>query len=371
MLRVFLLALFLLTYAVADDFTFGDPIETNTSVVKKELQKVLYLSYQDKPARVINGQIFSVTLKTVATTTDFDDIEYELLNYSGVEPLNDAQPVRTIDSRYYYDTFYFLATSKYIRLPDFQATLVTSYDNNFKETVLKGDKIRAISLNPRQDFSNIIADYFELSEYKTTSFDRTHNIVVFVATAQNCDIKSFHVNHVFKQGIESINESIYESKLIYYVIIDKKIENFTFSYFNLQKNKFVPITIPIFVQDDSVTTQSDLKPKDQSKEQLKMIIAALVAVVAFLFILWRRKYIYLIFILIPLVYIIYLSIPTKDICLKASSNIYLLPMENGTIFEQTKQRIYLEKEGSTKGYTKVKLKNNKIGWIKNEDICSH
>ena len=102
-----------------------------------------------------------------------------------------------------------------------------------------------------------------------------------------------------------------------------------------------------------------------------MKIAAGIALIAFLFILWRKKYVYLIFIMIPLAYIIYLSIPQKDVCIKQGSQLHLLPVHNGTIFETTKSQYNLPKEGKVKGFVKVKLHNNKIGWVKNEDICSY
>ena len=102
-----------------------------------------------------------------------------------------------------------------------------------------------------------------------------------------------------------------------------------------------------------------------------MTIAAVVALVAFIFILFRKKYIYLIFILIPLAYIVYIAAPSKEVCIKVGSKIYLLPVHNGTIFEETSSEYHLQKEGSVKEFTKVKLQNEKIGWVKNEDICSY
>jgi hypothetical protein len=66
-----------------------------------------------------------------------------------------------------------------------------------------------------------------------------------------------------------------------------------------------------------------------------------------------------------------LLIPQKQICIKKGTKIRILPVNNATIFEVTKNKIQLTKIGSTKGFSKVELKNNKIGWIKNEDICSN
>ena len=334
------------------------------------LPKVLYLSYEKIPSRVLKGEIFSVTIKTLSTVKEFIDITYELSNYEGLKPLSDF-PSRDMDSKYFYETFHFLATSESVRLPDFTATLLDHGDKQHRTTTLNGQVLNVISLNPKKDFSNIIANSFEIIEYKTTTYDNRQNIVVFVATATNCNISALKLNGVNKQGIESLIESYFDSKITYYAIIDKTIENLPFSYFNLYKNRFVSINIPIIVSDDSVTTQSDLKPKDQSHEILKLTVAATIALIAFFIALWRKKYVYFIFIIIPLVYIAYIWVPSKEVCIKEGANIHLLPMSNGTIFEKTTNRYSLQKEDEVEGWIKVQLKNKKIGWVKNEDICSN
>jgi len=102
-----------------------------------------------------------------------------------------------------------------------------------------------------------------------------------------------------------------------------------------------------------------------------MAIAGVITFVGLLFILWRKKYIYLFLTLIPLIYIGYLAVPEEEVCIKEGSEIRLLPVDNGTIFETTKVKELFLKEGSVKNFIKVQLKNEKIGWVKNEDICSY
>jgi len=335
--------------------------------------KVLYLSFDQVPQRVLKGEIFPLTIKALSTVKEFTDINYKLSNGYGVKVLDEI-PTREHIGKYYYETFHFLTTQRNAKLPDIEASLVTEYTNEnvqYDTTQLRGKKLNVVTLNPKKNFSNIIANSFELVEYKTTKYDDKNNIVVIVAKASNSNIKAMHFNKVKKQGIETSVTSYNDSKITYYVVISKELENFSFSYFNLKENKFSLINIPIIVIDDSVVTQSDLKPKNQSHELLKMKIAAGIALIAFLFILWRKKYVYLIFIMIPLAYIIYLSIPQKDVCIKQGSQLHLLPVHNGTIFETTKSQYNLPKEGKVKGFVKVKLHNNKIGWVKNEDICSY
>jgi len=51
--------------------------------------KVIYLSYDEVPKRVIRGEIFPITLKALSTVRDFDDINYEFSNHSGLKILTD------------------------------------------------------------------------------------------------------------------------------------------------------------------------------------------------------------------------------------------------------------------------------------------
>ncbi|QOP46199.1 hypothetical protein [Sulfurimonas paralvinellae] len=331
-------------------------------------QKVLYVSYDTVPKRVIKGEIFTATLKTLSTLKDFNDVEYTFSDHPGLKIL-DETPIREERGKFFYDTFHMQVTGSHARLPDIEASIVAS--DEYNATKVPGEELNVITLNPKKNFSNIIANDLQLQEYKTTSYDNHHNIVVFVATAKNCDIKAMHFNNVYKQGMESVTESYDDSKITYFVVIDKRLEYFTFSYFNLLKNNYDQISIPIIVDDDSVTTQSDLKPRDQSHDTIKMYIALAISILGFIIILFKQKYIYLILIIIPLGYTLYLSIPAKEVCIKKGSSIYLLPVENGTVFETTPKEYHLTKEGSVENFTKVKLQNQKIGWVKNEDTCSH
>ncbi|WP_324172347.1 hypothetical protein [Sulfurimonas sp.] len=378
MIRLLFLGLFFLTTlssnentnVIQDIVSSHNISESNETTNQINLQKVIYLSIEEAPQRVIKGQIFSITLKTLSTVKDFTNITYELTNHEGLQVLNSI-PYRDKDSKYIHDTFYFLVTSSTASLPEFTATLHDDDKTIYKKTTLKTHTLDVVTLNPKKNFANIVATSFELLNYKTSTYDNKHNIVIFNATATNCDISAFKLQNVYKQGVESITKSYFDSKILYYAIIDKKLEYLSFSFFNLKRNGFSLITIPIIVSDDSVTTQTDLKPRDQSKEILKMKIAGAIALLATIFILIRRRYIYLVFIIIPLTYIGYLAIPSKEICIKVGAKIYLLPVQNGTIFEITNREYRLQKEGNVKNFIKVKLHNEKIGWVKNEDICSN
>lgn len=51
--------------------------------------KVIYLSYDKVPQRVVKGEIFSVTIKALSTLKEFEQIDYKLSNSYGLKVLDD------------------------------------------------------------------------------------------------------------------------------------------------------------------------------------------------------------------------------------------------------------------------------------------
>lgn len=332
-------------------------------------QKVLYLSYVSVPERVFKNEIFPLTVKTLSTIDRFNDIVYTFADGKGLRVLTE-KPERVIEGRYYIDTFYFQATSDWLQTPDITAALLYSQFRTSNPTTLKGKSIDVITLNPSADFANVLAKELEIINYKTTHYDRKHNIAVFSIRATRCNIESFHLKNIAKQGVESIDASHGISTMTYFAVIPKKLDSLVFSYFNLESETFQPVLIPIIIDDDTVSTQSDLTPIDHKHTFIKIIAAGTIATVSLIMLLIRRKLVYALFVLLPGLYIAFAAVPIQHACIKEGSAIYLLPMDRGTVFETTAYRYSLEVQGNIKGHTKVKLQNDKIGWVKNEDLCT-
>lgn len=91
----------------------------------------------------------------------------------------------------------------------------------------------------------------------------------------------------------------------------------------------------------------------------------------FALIMWKKKYKLLIILILPIGYIVSIMKPSELMCVKQGSNVYLLPLNNGTIFYKTVTEEKLEIEGESGEFKKVKLSTDKIGWIKNADACSN
>lgn len=327
----------------------------------------LKLQFDNLPSHSYIGEIIAVSVKLTPVDIASGNIEYTLQNEEGVRIFSDT-PRRSVKEDAVYDTFYFLVQSAAIRLPDITATL--SATGKSSET-LTGTSMSATPLNPPSTFAKVLADKFEIVNYKTTPYNNESNVVIFTVKASRCNISDFSIPNAIKQGFESKLPNVGESQMTYYAIIPNSEQNLNFSYFNLSKQRYESLVIPIIVDDDTVSTQSDLSPTDSRHTELKVGAAGVVSVILFGLFYWRRQKGYLYASVVPMFYIVYALLPNQNICVKKDASIYLLPINNGTIFETTSQEEHLEAEKEVGDFTKIHLTNDKVGWVNKRDICSN
>ena len=332
-------------------------------------QKVIYLSYHDDsfkdniPERVFNGQYFSITIKTLATTGNHKKLKYTFKGGRGTK-LQNHYPSRQYKNAYVLDTFHFLATSGTIVLPNFTAAIGS------EKTTLKGEKIEGVTLNPDKKFAGILADTFKVTSVDAKKYDNKHNILTFEAEAQHCNIKAFKLNGANEQGFESAKTGVDKSSMTYYAVIPKKYEKLEFTYFDLKKERYMKVKIPIEVIDDSVSTQSDLKPTENKNYIIKIAAAGVVIVIALILLIVYRKWWIALFIVAPGIYIALQATPAENVCVKVNAPLYLLPFENATVFDVLTAQGDFEVKNSVEGYKQI-THNKKIGWVSEDNICSN
>jgi hypothetical protein len=330
----------------------------------------VYTTLQTKPDRIFKGEIFSVTLRSIVTTDHFDALTYRFSSGSGVKLLSD-KPERTLRDHAYYDRFFFKSTAELAFLPDITPVLSFGFaDEEISNTII-GSQIDVTVLNPPGDFCGVLAERLEITHAKTTAYDKEHNIIVFSADANRSDLGDFRIPSAGKQNFESLHSDPYLSKMSYYAVLPASAENLHFQYFNLQKKSYERITIPIKVDSDLVSTTSDINPTEHGHNVQKAIAFGSVAALLLLLALWRRSWTLLAVAVVSGGYAAWINIPLQQVCVKEGASIYLLPMRNATVFEIAPRRYQLEKQGHIDTYTKVRLLNDKIGWVKDEDICTY
>lgn len=327
----------------------------------------LTLEFTDLPTHPYVGEIIALTVKLTPVDLAAGNIEYTLQNEEGIRIFSDT-PRRKVKEDGVYDTFYFLVQSSTVRLPDVTATITST---GAMSEALSGTSLSATPLSPPSGFANVLAEKFDIINYKTTAYNNESNVVIFTVKASRCNISDFNIPNAIKQGFESKLSNVGESQMTYYVIIPNSEQSLNFSYFNLQKQRYESLTIPIVVDDDTVSTQSDLSPTDARHTELKVGAAIVVVVILAGLFYWRREKWYLYASVLPMFYIVFALLPNQDVCVKKDAPIYLLPIKNGTIFEMTLQEEHLEAEKEVGEFTKVHLTNEKVGWVNQRDLCSN
>ena len=328
----------------------------------------LTLEFSNLPTRPYVGEIIALSVKLTPIDIASGNIEYTLQNEEGIRIFSDT-PRRSVKGDGVYDTFYFLVQSSSIRFPDVTATLTA---NGSSSETLTGSSLSATTLSPPTGFANVLADKFQVINYKTTPYNNQSNVVIFTVKASRCNISDFSIPNAIKQGFESKLSNVGESQMTYYVIIPNGEQSLNFSYFNLSKQRYEALSIPIIVDDDTVSTgQSDLSPTDSRHTELKVGASVVVVLVLFGLFYWRRQKWYLYIAALPMFYIIFALLPNQNMCVKKDAPIYLLPIKNGTIFEMTLQEEHLEAEKEVGDFIKVHLSNDKVGWVNKRDLCSN
>lgn len=345
----------------------AEPSDPSISDLFSSDSSALEIEFTSLPERTYVGEIIAVSVKLTPVDLASGNIEYTLQNEEGVRVFSDT-PRRQVKEDGVYDTFYFLVRSSAARLPDITATVTSTGEAS---ATLSGTTLNASPLNPPSTFANVLAERFEIVNYKTTQYNSDSNIVVFTVKALRCDIGSFRLPDAIKQGFESKLSNVGESQMTYYAIIPDSEKTLNFSYFNLRKQRYESLVIPIIVDDDTVSTMSDLAPTDSRHTELKLTVSVIAVVLLFALFYWRRQKWYLYVSALPMFYILYVILPNQQVCVKKDAPIYLLPINNGTIFEMTMAEEHLEAEKEVGDFVKVHLKDDQVGWVNKRDLCSN
>ncbi len=359
---------FFIAYLLSVALAFSD---TDTPNVEEEIEaKVLYQSYYELPTKLFKGQVFPLTIKSLSAREGNTSLSYDFSDPLGLRLLSDEHQ-RKLEPPYFLDTFYFQVTGNRVKTPYITTSLIFNNDSSALEETLKGVSIETVRLNPEKDFSSVLAEEFKILEYKTSQYDNQQNIIVFSAEAKMANLQDFSLKAATKEGIEAYEVELPYSTFTYYAVVSKQLNELKFSYFNIETRRFQDIIIPIIVVNDRVSTQTDLAPMQNTHATAKMVLAGTLSAIGLFLFAYRRKKLYLLIFIAPLFFIAKLAVPIKHVCVKEDSNVYLLPMRNGTIFEQTTYRFTTEELGTVQDFTKIRMQNKQIGWIKNEDLCQN
>jgi len=223
-------------------------------------------------------------------------------------------------------------------------------------------KIR--KLYPPKDFCGVLADKLEISETILASYDNKNNIVYWTITAKNGNLSDFNLSYN-QQKLYFLDSNDTYSSYSYSALVPLNQKDFKFSYFNLPTQQYKTIKFHINLQNETVSTQTDIKPMAKSNLYLINLLLVIILVLWIVLYIYRRKIIYIILLLIVVAILVVLNLPKKEIYLQKGREVKVLPFKNSTTFmilqKDVKVKVLLEKNG----YKKIEI-NKHIGWVKDE-----
>ncbi|WP_459828429.1 SH3 domain-containing protein [Campylobacter concisus] len=344
----------------------------DNQVYDKIKVKELLLKATNVPKNVVIGEIFSVEI--VADTQNDFEFEFETqLDETNIKWLNkkNFQWVKSEDNKY-VGTFYLEATSIDAK------TLKVSLDlkrngENYQSSSINIFLPKLKELRSDENYNHIVADNLEVKKFKTTKFDDINNIMVVEIYGNNVDLSAFNIENktILKQGVDTINGNFNSQSAYYFAVFKPNKKSLDFNYYNLKKAKFESFSLPVSVEDDDVSTQIGLNPKQSEFSTYKDITIYSCAVIFILLAIWRRRLSYFFVAAIFIALGIYTYNPFGKAVLKPDISVSILPTKNSTIFYTSRKNENVEILDTKGDYSKILFADGKIGWVKKDNLVKN
>ena len=360
-----ILIFFLLFVSIINAQTTEDEVSRTNSIS-------VFLSYEKVPNRVYVGEVFTITLKAITTSRNYDKITTTISDNNNFEVLNKNNAwIATENPKILNTTLYLKVKKKANYIPGFTIRLIEN--GEVVETANIGRiEVETIKLNTDEIFSGVLAQSFDVISYFTNRFDEDN--VIFTATfeANTGNLNDFNISMAEKSRVDILSESnLDRQKIQYSGVLPNYKKTLEFTYFNTLKNNFELIKIPLILKSDDVSTHSDINPKENIFNLYKNIALCIFVFILIIIFAIKRYKIAIILAFLILIFLAYNNNPFNDVKLEQNTNVHILPNEKLTILHVTEQVTDAEKLDEKDDFIKVLLPNGKIGWVKKERVIKN
>jgi len=332
--------------------------------------KELYLEYKSFPKRVFTGQKFDVTLKAMILKpqSSYDKVLTNFSHEDNIELLTkDVNWTKDTSNKYTTTLTYKVYNEQFV-LPTITFALVKDEEIiDFISAKSPDIKYQKIAVNQKL-FSNIIATKLEINTVKTKQYSNTMLHSTIHITANHSNLEDTKLEDYLEQKIESLKENSLEQSLYYSVMVPIHTKQINFTYYNTKLQDFVRVQIPMILDDDLVSTQTELNPYNSSILIYKQMLASGFLLFFILLYIFTRNSIHLFFITVLIAIVAYLFIPSKKIILDKNVKVYILPTTNSTVYETLESKKIVEIINEKGLFVKVLFENKNIGWVNKYDI---
>lgn len=263
------------------------------------------------------------------------------------------------------NTFYLKIKQPNYTIPEIRVIVNTSEgEANERTQSLSG---KAIKLERKGNFSQVLAQDLKILDTKITNYDTNHNLAVLQLQSLMGNLFDFHLEAYTQQGIESKSGDYKQAVAFYYAIVPKDLNAIRFDYFNTTTSKYTELHVENIAIEDRVSTQSDIRPKN-NYQFFKITAMVFLIIVFFGLYLYKRKKIFILLGVVALGILLYLLTLKTSATLKANVPLRIQPTFNSTIILTTQEPMEVEILGQRSHYYKVILQDDSIGWVKRNDI---
>jgi len=329
--------------------------------------KDIYLEYTYYPKRVFTKQNFTIKLKaTILTNQDkYDKINTTFTGDKNIRRLTNPSWIQQSEKVYSLDLTFKTEDTQFV-LPKISLSLEKNNTIQSQISINPPDiKFEEIAIN-QELFSNIIATNIEIITVKTKQYDNKTLLTTLNIKGKNSNLEETHIGRYKSQGIKSLTSKENGQNLFYYVMIPIHTKYIRFNYYNTIFKDFVPITLPINLENELVSTQTDLNPnKNNIIIYYQLFVTALIIITILAYIFSREEK-YIFFMVVFIFILAYLFIPNKKILLNEGQKIYILPTSNSIVYKILDKKELVEVINETENYKKVLFNNENVGWIKND-----
>jgi len=319
--------------------------------------------YSYVPKKVYENQLFPLTLIDTAHIKE-DNPQFQFDPSSPLQPIFEAPLIIHNGSDNFY-TFYFKAGKVDVKIP---RLFIVSPS---VDTSLPPLTIHLAPLQLRKDFCGVYAANMEIKNSQVSNYDEKSHLLTLTIEAFEANLEEMHLEGVEESGLEDLKRTFAKVEAEFYIVLPSTQKSIKFTYFNTIKNQYLFLEASAELADDTVVTQSDLNPKEDSFEKLKRFTFMVLVGFFLVMFLLKRDFFFLVLGVISLITLLTFYIPHKKICVKQGAPLYLLPTHTSTVGTKIDEDFTTSLLAERETFLKIEYKHGIIGWIKNEDICEN
>jgi hypothetical protein len=211
-------------------------------------------------------------------------------------------------------------------------------------------------------YTGVVAEELEILDPAASRYREGEVILSFNLKSVGGRLSQFHL------GIGEENLTLTSPTTgQFYAILPEKYRQLKLYYFSPATESYREVVVPINLQLEKVTTQTNIKPEQNLLgDPVNLLLLGLTGI-GVLAVLIYQKWWLLLFPLITAGYFGYLNLPYRDRILKPGAQVKILPTPQSTTFYISKRPEEVQVLKEYGRYSKI-LVQNRVGWVKSSEL---